>query len=64
MKLMLTLIGILTVLGGLWPLLKSQPWIPSALAGIPDSGQYYQGIIIAIGVIAIIVGIKSGKQVE
>jgi len=64
MKLMLTLIGILTVLGGLWPFLKSQQWIPSALAGIPAEGLYYQGIIIAIGVIAIIVGVRSGRQVE
>jgi hypothetical protein len=64
MKLILTLIGILTVLGGLWPLLKSQSWIPSSLAGIPDTGMYYQGIIIAIGVIAIIVGIQSGRKAE
>lgn len=63
MKLMLTLIGVLTVLGGLWPLLKSQSWIPSSLAGIPSEGMYYQGIIIAIGIIAIFVGIRSGRQV-
>jgi len=63
MKLMLTLIGILTVLGGLWPLLKSQSWIPISLAGIPAEGVYYQGIIVAIGVIAIIVGFRSGRKV-
>jgi hypothetical protein len=62
MRLVLILIGILTVFGGLLPFLKSAGWLPAFLEFIPTSGTGYQAIITAIGIFAIFVGMKYKKR--
>jgi len=61
MKVMITLVGILTILGGIWPLISSYTFIPEQLKIIPNSGPTYQLIIIAIGAIAVIYGIATSR---
>ncbi len=64
MRLVLILIGILTVFGGLLPFLNSQGWLPSPLDLIPTSGAGYQAIITGIGVFAIFVGIRFKRRIH
>ena len=61
MKAMITFIGLLTVLGGLLPFFQSMGWLTDGLARIPTSGPMYQAIIVGIGVIALIYGVRKGK---
>lgn len=63
MKLMITFVGLLTVLGGLLPFLKDMNLLPDFLQGIPTSGPGYQIIIIGIGVIAVIYGVRSRSNI-
>ncbi|MEK6862217.1 MAG: hypothetical protein AABY07_09715 [Nanoarchaeota archaeon] len=62
MKLMITFVGLLTVLGGLLPLLKDSGLLPSFLEKIPTSGIGYQAIIVAIGLIALIYGFRTRNK--
>ena len=61
MRWMLTFVGLLTILGGLWPLLNSTTIIPEALNFVPSEGPIYQGIIILIGLIAVIYGVRARR---
>ena len=61
MKGMLVFVGLLTILGGLLPILKNANLLPGLLAGIPTTGIWYQAIIIAIGVIAIWYGFHKSR---
>ena len=56
MKFMITLVGLLTVFGGLLPFLSEMQFIPEY---IPVSGPGYQGIIIALGVLGVIYGLRQ-----
>lgn len=58
MRWMLVLIGVLTLLGGVWPLISGLNFIPPWVKFIPASGVAYQIIIIVIGVIAIVYGVR------
>ena len=58
MKMLITLIGLLTILGGLLPLLANNNLLPGFLASVPTTGTGYQMIIVLIGVIALIYGVK------
>ena len=60
MKTMLVFIGLLVILAGLLPLLVKYV---SALDIIPTTGIWYQVIIIVIGVIAVLYGMKGRKSV-
>lgn len=62
MKLMITFVGILTILGGLLPYLKDNGLLPAFLQNIPTSGLGYQAIIIGIGIAAVIYGIRAGRR--
>ena len=59
MKWMITFVGVLTVLGGIWPLVSGLSFIPAWLSFIPSSGAGYQAIIIIIGIIAIAYGVRQ-----
>lgn len=61
MRIMLVFIGILVVLGGLLPLLKS--YLPGMLSFLPTEGVGYQAVIILIGLVAIIYGVKKRRVV-
>tara|TARA_B100001971_G_C17999468_1_gene436510 strand:+ start:487 stop:681 length:195 start_codon:yes stop_codon:yes gene_type:complete len=61
MKLMITFVGILTVLGGAWPLIVDYDFIPKILKIIPSSGPNYQFVIIVIGVLAVLYGIRKDR---
>lgn len=62
MKLIMALIGLLTILGGLLPFLKDQGWLPQAVANVPTTGWGYQLIIIGIGVVAFLFAIKKSRD--
>lgn len=55
MKMMMIIIGLLTVLAGVLPFLKGFGILP---AGVPTSGVFYSGLIIIIGVIGLLYGIR------
>jgi len=59
MRWMLVFVGVLTVLGGLLPFVIS--FLPEPLKAIPTSGPVYQGIIVVIGLIAIVYGVRRQK---
>ena len=59
MRWMLVFVGVLTVLGGLLPFIASL--FPEPLNSIPTSGPVYQGIIVVIGLVAIIYGLRRHK---
>lgn len=61
MRWMMILIGVLVVLGGLLPLLKSH--LPGTLSFLPTEGMGYQAVIILIGLVAIIYGVKKKRVV-
>lgn len=61
MKGMLVFVGLLTILGGLLPILKNTVLLSGILAKVPTEGVGYQMIIIAIGVIAIWYGFHKGN---
>ena len=61
MRMMMVFIGVLVVLGGLLPLLKN--YLTGALAFIPIEGPVYQGVIILIGLVAIVYGIKKRRLI-
>jgi len=56
MKIMIVIIGILTIFAGILPFLDSFGILP---AGVPSSGPFYSGVIILIGIIGVLYGIKS-----
>ncbi len=62
MKGMIVFIGLLTVLGGLLPLLNQWEMLPEPLKFVPTEGGAYQMIIVLIGVIGIIYGWKLGRR--
>ncbi len=62
MKIMVTFVGILTILGGLLPFLEKMNWLPESVKWIPTSGPWYQAIIIGVGVIAVIYGIMKSSS--
>lgn len=64
MKGMLVFVGLLTILGGLLPILKNANLLPNVLAGIPTTGIGYQVIIIVIGIIALLYGFKKSKYIK
>jgi len=64
MKGMLVFVGLLTILGGLLPILKEKTLLSGILTNVPTEGTGYQVIIIAIGVIAIWYGFHKGKNVK
>ena len=64
MKIMITFVGLLTILGGLLPFLSSKEWLPGFLEWLPTSGPGYQALIIAIGLIAVYYGLRSVKKTE
>jgi len=53
-KFMVIMLGILTILGGLLPLLGEMMSLP-----IPTNGVIYSGLIIVVGLIGIIYGAKQ-----
>lgn len=55
MKIMIVIIGLLTLLAGVLPFLAGFGILP---AGVPTSGVFYSGLIIIIGVIGILYGIR------
>ncbi len=57
MKIMIVIIGILTILAGILPFLDGFGILP---AGVPSSGPVYSGIIIIIGVIGLLYTKKIG----
>ena len=59
LRIILVFIGLLTVMGGLLPILKQYNILQEYLGFIPVTGPIYQGIIIAIGVFAILYGLKT-----
>ena len=59
MKIMLIFVGVLTVLGGLLPFIVN--FFPEPLNAIPTSGNVYQGIIVLIGLIAIVYGVRRDR---
>ena len=61
MKGMLVFVGLLTILGGLLPILKNTTSLSGVLANVPTEGIGYQSIIIAIGVIAIWYGFHKSR---
>ncbi|MEK6940640.1 MAG: hypothetical protein AABW49_01960 [Nanoarchaeota archaeon] len=61
MKPVIVLIGVLTILSGAWPLVKNIEYIPAYLQIIPAEGASYQGIIILIGILAILYGAKQER---
>lgn len=56
MRIWLTLFGIVTIFIGLLPYLTTKI---QALSKIPSSGIVYQAIIVIVGAIALIYGIRS-----
>ena len=56
---MLVFVGLLTIMGGLLPILNQYNILQEYLGFIPVTGPIYQGIIIVIGVFAVIFGIKT-----
>ncbi len=59
MRWMLTFVGVLVVLGGLLPLIKDK--VSGIFGFLPTEGTGYQVLIILIGVIAIIYGIRKRR---
>lgn len=62
MKLMITFVGLLTILGGLWPLIVNYEFIPEQIKSIPSSGPTYQLIIIGVGALAVLYGIVQHSR--
>lgn len=62
MRVIITIIGLLTILGGLWPLIKDQNWIPVSLQFIPSAGIAYQLIIVGIGVLGVLYGLRKRRH--
>jgi len=56
MKIMITLLGIMTVLAGVLPFIGNFNILP---AYIPTAGTLYYGIIIAIGILGFIYGVAN-----
>jgi len=56
MKIMIVIIGLLTIFAGILPFLGSFGILP---AGIPTSGPFYSGIIILIGIIGFLYANKT-----
>ncbi|GEM_PF-2193696 len=61
MRVMITFVGILTMLGGIWPLVSNYDFIPETLNLIPSTGPTYQMIIIGIGAIAVLYGASVSR---
>lgn len=61
MKGIVFFIGLLTVLGGLWPFIKEKNLI-QVLDFIPATGDIYQGIIVIIGILAIAYSVGRKKK--
>lgn len=61
MKLVLSLIGVLVMLAGAWPILNESNLIPEAWKIIPSTGMVYQGIIMLIGLVTLLYGLKKGN---
>jgi len=56
MKIMIVIIGLLTILAGILPFLDGFGILP---AGVPTSGLFYSGIIILIGIIGFLYANKT-----
>ena len=61
MRLPLILFGVLTVLAGIIPYLKDVTFL-SFLASVPSEGPIYQIIIIVLGALAILIGMKMKQK--
>lgn len=64
LKLVVGLLGLLTVAIGLWPLIQEFTFIPEIIKFVPTSGMAYQSIIIAIGLVGLLYAFKKGKNVK
>ncbi len=56
MMIMIVIIGLLTLLAGILPFLAGFGILPSI---VPTSGVFYSGLVILIGIIGFLYGIKS-----
>ena len=61
MKIIVSIIGLLTVLIGAWPMVRESSLVPESIKFVPSAGVAYQIIIILIGILGLLYGMKSGK---
>ena len=61
MKVVISLIGLATVLIGAWPVLNESTLIPDSIKFVPSTGVAYQAIIVVIGLAALLYGLRGGN---
>ena len=59
LKIIISLIWLLMILIGAWPVLKESTLISEGLKFIPSTGMAYQGIIVAAGLLALLYGMRK-----
>ena len=64
MRGILVLFGILIMLVGAWPTLSTYEFVPEAVRFIPITGNIYQGIVVAIGLILFVWGMKRKIKIK
>ncbi len=63
MRFLMVLIGVLTALIGLLPFLERWGMMPGFLAGLPTSGAGYQLIVVIIGLVIILYGLRASRNI-
>ena len=58
MKIIVSLLGLLTIMVGLWPMVKTSELVPVALGIVPGEGPVYPLMIITVGVLGLLYGLK------
>ena len=62
MKFVLVLFGLVTMFIGTVPYLAEKELLPGFLGSIPTSGLMYQGIIIVLGLLAVLYGLRVKEK--
>jgi|GEM_PF-5721807 hypothetical protein len=62
LKMELVLFGILTLLVGIYPSLAQRSMLPAFLSFLPVEGLGYQSIIIVLGGLALLIGIRTSRR--
>lgn len=62
MKFVLTLFGLVTIFVGVLPYLADKGLLPGVLSNMPTEGTVYQGIIIVIGLLAVLYGLRARER--